>query len=98
MSDEDHPEPDHIHVEGECPTGGLHAVAMKNGRVMGAGHAQVAKDGQAMLPGQTLYHIDHDGKVVSAVRAPGVGPAKVSTPAFRNGWDRIFGDRPVGQA
>ena len=98
MSDNDHPEPDYIHVDGPCPTGGLHAIAMKDGRVMGMGHAQRAKDGQALLPGQTLYHTDHDGKVVSSVRAPGVGPAKVNTPAYRNGWDRIFGNTTVGQA
>ncbi len=26
------------------------------------------------------------------------GPAKVATPAYRTGWDNIFGNRTVGQA
>lgn len=98
MSNEDSPEPDYIHVEGSCPGGGFHAVAVKDGRVMGRGHAQHATDGQTLLPGQTLYHVDPTGKVVSSVRAPGSGPAKVSSPAYRKGWNRIFGTNTVGQA
>ena len=98
MSD-DEPDPEYIYVGGECTTeAGFHAVGTVGGRVVHRGHAHVAKDGQALLPGQVLYHIDPTGKVVSAIRASGTGPAKVSTPAYRQGWDRIFGNPTVGQA
>lgn len=30
--------------------------------------------------------------------ASGKGPAKVTTEAYRRGWDAIFGKRPAGQA
>lgn len=33
-----------------------------------------------------------------AAMASGSGPAKVSSPAFRAGWEAIFGTRTVGEA
>lgn len=96
---DDEPEPEYIHISDRCAAeGGLHAIATRDGRVLGMGHAQVAKDGQALLPGQTLYHVDPTGKVVSAIHASGAGPAKVTTSAYRQGWDHVFGNQTVGQA
>jgi hypothetical protein len=97
VSDDDI-DPEYIHVTDECSQG-VHAVATKDGRVLGATHAQRAREGQALLPGQVLYHIEPEtGKVMLVTRAPGSGPAKVSSPSYRDGWDRIFGNKTVGQA
>jgi len=38
-------------------------------------------------------------KIASAVREEANGPAQVATPAYRNGWENVFGQKmPIGQA
>lgn len=60
------------------------------------------KDGQPLSDGAVLCE-KQDGspfyRVVGTVSDGRRGPAKVSTPEYRRGWDEIFGKRqPVGQA
>lgn len=94
-------QPKYIHHH-ECgEDGDVHAIGVfEDGSVADMGHGRYVKDGQAMLPGETFYHVDREtGRVMSATRAPGSGPAKVSSPAYRDGWDRIFSNKKtVGQA
>jgi len=73
------------------------------------GFVHPVKDGQA-LNGAELVSLDHieenrfavttiygKPKPCQATTTP--GPAKVTSPAFRSGWDRIFGKKQeVGQA
>jgi hypothetical protein len=52
-------------------------------------------DGSGWRPVETLYSSGETG----ARKAGGDGPAQVATPAYRDGYDRIFGKKAVvGQA
>lgn len=63
------------------------------------------KDGTSLTPGSELIDIEeHDGRYMAKTLykvplAGGDGPAQVATPAYRDGYDRIFGGkRSVGLA
>jgi hypothetical protein len=64
------------------------------------------KDGAAIPPGAEVVDVDakSDGpwrKAKTLYRVPlaaGDGPAQVATPAYRSGYDRIFGKKEVGLA
>ncbi len=61
------------------------------------------KDGQALPPGREVLCIEPlEGdlhKVTSLYGAKELsGPAQVATPAYRSGYDRIFGKAEVGLA
>jgi len=58
------------------------------------------KEGQSIPEGAELVHVgaeDDDGwrDVTSIYKS---GPAQVATPAYRDGWSRIFGKQKVGSA
>jgi hypothetical protein len=68
-----------------------------------------AKEGRPINSGGELVQLTHiDGdrfKVESLYGEPShseecscPGPSKVATEAYRSGWDRIFGNKEVGQA
>lgn len=66
------------------------------------------KEGQHVGDAGSLWYCDSEGKATRVMGAGGVvpsrppgasGPAQVATPAYRAGWDAIFGKKPaVGQA
>src|SRR5580692_6001817 len=71
------------------------------------GMARIAGPGEPPSSENSLFLTHQEGglfKVQPMVRGGSdtgttKGPAKVSTPAFREGWDNIFGKKtPVGQA
>ena len=61
-----------------------------------------AREGENMAEGG-FFSLEPNGdrgdfKVTPICTQAAKGPAKVSTPAYRDGWDSIFGKRPVGEA
>lgn len=71
-----------------------------------------AKDGVALASGETLHHFNSQDGTLEEVYSHGHaplddvqstapetrdGPAQVATPAYRSGWDNIFG-KPKGNA
>jgi hypothetical protein len=61
------------------------------------------QDGAPVRPGAELANVSaesRDGwrKLTSLYKAAGDGPAQVATPAYREGYDRIFGKQKVGLA
>jgi hypothetical protein len=71
------------------PDGEVREVAVK-----------IAEEGVPVSPSGELAYIDegsNDGwhKLISLYKS---GPAQVSTPAYRDGYDRIFGKQKVGVA
>ncbi len=74
-------------------TGGnrcLHAVPLKSGETVRLGEVAATvvptEDGQFEI--ETM-----DGSPF-----PTSGPAQVATKSYRDGWDRVFGDKPSGPA
>jgi hypothetical protein len=66
------------------------------------GFVRPVKDGQP-INGAEMVSLDHiEGTrfaVTTVYNATSPGPPKVNTPAYRDGWDRIFGPtQEVGQA
>lgn len=63
------------------------------------GTLTIMQDGQAAPPDATLVSLKRrdDGRY-DVQELHRTGPAKVSSDAFRSGWDRIFGNKTVGQA
>lgn len=70
--------------------------------------ARIAKEGED-LTGSRVFFGHPVGNVVHIVdeldlrggqpaTTLNTGPAQVATDEYRNGWDRIFGECPVGQA
>lgn len=87
MSDEERPF-DSLHEAGECPEGGVHMIASKDGRPVGMTHMERLEEGRPIPPGRTVYYTDDDGHIVDTFR---YGPAQVASPRYRDGWDAVFG-------
>jgi hypothetical protein len=62
------------------------------------------KDGATLAPGSEVIDIEpRDGRYMAKTiyKVPltgGDGPAQVATPAYRDGWSRVFGKKEVGLA
>ncbi len=103
MSDDDKPGlpygADTLLPLGPCGDSGReHVVAMAEGRPVAMTHFQRVEEGKPLPADADLYWVDsRTGKVVDSMRV-GNGPARVSTPAYREGWDAIFGNKERGQA
>ncbi len=53
----------------------------------------------ALAPeGQAVHLTPRGGDLYEVTEVTHSGPAQVSSDAYRNGWDRIFGSKTVGQA
>lgn len=63
-----------------------------------AGVIRQVKDGES-LP-EDSFHVEQiEGNRYKYTKVERPGPARVTTPAYRDGWDRIFGGKQaVGQA
>lgn len=90
---------DQILVTDPCPsTGKRHGVAMKNGHPVAGLHMDEVQEGESMVDGHDYYWVDRrTGRLTGAMRM-GKGPAKVTTDAYREGWDTIFGNNERGEA
>lgn len=74
-------------------------LAMHHGGDHSVGLSVLRKpvEGKALAPGQRFMRRQPDGRYVPI--APRQGPAQVATPAYRDGWEGVFGaKRAVGQA
>ncbi len=62
------------------------------------------KDGTSLVPGSEIVDIEEQGgrymakTLYKVPLAGGDGPAQVATPAYRDGWNRVFGKKEVGLA
>lgn len=92
---------DKIWIGPQDETGQHRAVRDLGDGELQAAHFRVAKNGETVPPGSELVFLDpkqgNDGgyEVVASYKN---GPAQVSTPAYRDGYDRIFGKQKTGLA
>lgn len=101
--------------EDECDAGGgdfiVPAPVVIGGRqlafrhredhVMEVGTIGPVEDGIPLPDDARMVEQGQDGRLhlTSTVGEMKKGPAKVSSPSYRSGWDRVFGSKPtVGQA
>ena len=81
--------------------GGTIVAAVKDEKVVGMGMARLAEDGKPFSPDADYYVRTEGGRVVEAVKLKGGEgrPAQVSTPVYRDNYERIFGGKQErGQA
>lgn len=77
------------------------AVRDRGDGILESAHFRVAKDGEATPPGAELVILrpeqgaDGGYEVAACYKS---GPAQVATPAYREGYDRIFGKQKIGLA
>lgn len=79
---------------------GRGAAIRRSNKGFGFGTFVETKEGQPIPEGTELIHVgaeDDDGwrDVTSIYKS---GSAQVATPAYRDGYDRIFGKQKVGEA
>jgi hypothetical protein len=79
------------------------AVIRRRDGAVGSGVLMKVEDGQPIPEGSELIHVgaaDDEGwhDVTSLYTHERGGPAQVATPAYRDGYDRIFGKQKVGLA
>lgn len=69
-----------------------------------SGVMKTAKDGQPVNGSEMVHLTQIEGNrygvesIYDASKPDRVGPSKVVSKKYRDGWDRIFGDKTVGQA
>lgn len=94
MSDSDKPAlpygADTLIPIGGCSDGREHVLALKDGVPVAATHVRRVTDGQPLPDGELFWVDSNTGRVVDSMRI-GNGPAQVATPAYRQGWDAVFG-------
>lgn len=79
--------------------GASHAVLVADdGEVVSVGNTREAASGEALRPGEDMLFVDADGYVVDRIEGPRAGPPMVTTPAYRTGWDAVFGKRTTDAA
>lgn len=82
-----------------APDGSCVCLRHTDEHQVGLGVMRPIEDGKPVLNGEvvSLQRIEGDRYAVTTLYH--AGPSKVSTPAYRDGWDRIFGkEQEVGQA
>lgn len=82
---------DHIEDLGPCSQGSRHVLMRKDGQPVRVGHARKIPDGAPLPPGKNVCFTDDDGHIIHRMKVE--GPAQVATPAYRSGWDQIFGTK-----
>jgi hypothetical protein len=87
---------------GAQPDGSVAGVRRRDGNIVGYGVLTPLREGQPLAPGSEIVRVEeyeedgwHDIETVYRVSD---GPAQVATPAYRAGYDRIFGKKEVGLA
>lgn len=86
------PVDDHIRlIESIAP--GKCIVERRRGDEVTVGVASTPEDGKPLAPGSELVHVENPNtevwqRITVIFKA---GPAQVATPAYREGYDRIFG-------
>lgn len=78
-------------------------VRRREGKIIGTGILAPVKDGAPIAPGAELVSVDelesegwHD--IETLYKNDTGGPPQVATPAYRMGYDRIWGKKEVGLA
>jgi hypothetical protein len=81
-----------------CQHGYAPIVRYRNGTVRDVGFIMPAREGVPVPAGAELVNLRRreDGAYDCTTLVK--GPPQVSTPAYREGWDSIFGKREVAQA
>jgi len=86
---------------GPCLGNGRHAALVEKDGQEHETTVKFAKEGESVAPGQSLVQLgasDNEGWHEGTVLFHN-GPAQVATPAYRDGYDRIFGKKTeVGMA
>lgn len=83
-------------ANGEIP-----CIRHKADHTVQLGRVQLLEDGKPIDPNAEIVTLEHisggDYRITDSTESK--GPAKVSSNAYRHGWDAIFGKKqPVGQA
>ena len=95
------PSSDTVLLGPETPSGHVPFIR-QHGDTLSGGLARVVEDGEPIWTSEELLaleRIEGDVYKASTIYAP-KGPSKVTSNAYRNGWDTIFSQTkaPVGQA
>ena len=88
---------------GPTLSSGEQSMIRRRGEHLEVGLISRVVEGRPIREGAELVHIEgpeRDGwySAETLYRHPGGGPARVATPAYREGYDRIFGKQKVGLA
>lgn len=96
---------DVVLVHGRSEDGKTLAVVRKRGAELSAGLLTAAEEGKPvhgdllrLVPREDMPLVADVEVLHAAPRTDHDGPAKVSSPAYRKGWDAIFGDAPADEA
>ncbi len=94
---------DVAHVGPSLPDGSRPVIRHKTDGTDQIGMLVPMKDGQTLPPGAELVCTEPlEGDLVKMTSLHGggehKGPAKAATPAYRTGYEAIFGKKTVGQA
>jgi chemotaxis response regulator CheB len=93
--------PDEIAIGPEISPGVYAALRRRNGEVQRV-LVRLAQDGKPIQPGSELVIVGDSScecghwRKLESVCGERSGPAQVTTPAYRDGYDRIFGKQKVG--
>lgn len=83
----------------DCANGKLiMQLENKNGEPISLGECAPLEDGKPISPGATeIFQVEHTSQpgLYDIVSRTKIGPAMVSTPAYRAGYDAIFGSKDV---
>jgi len=108
MANEKHDD-DHVHLGPRVGEDGVAFVRCHPDGTTHAGVLRPAKEGEPLYDGAIRLEHRGPGPVYNVIdeykrETPQQcceersGPAKVTTDAYRNGWDNLFGNQTVGQA
>jgi hypothetical protein len=97
MSDDT--KPDKLYMGGSCPVHGTAPVLRVRDDGFDVGMLHPLRDGQPIPPGGELVELKRCADGSYDARTVEGGPAMVNSPAFKQGWDNIFGGKQeVGRA
>ena len=83
-------------AEHEIQMGTLHPLA--DGESIGTGSVLALEPGEQPGHFKVTDSYEAGGRPEAGAAATAKGPAKVNTPAYRSGWDALFGQKTVGVA
>ena len=93
---------DQAMVGSEIAPGVRHVVRRRGDGDLQLGHFHEVKEGQPIPPGAEVVLVGKPGddgwRDVESIYGGRSGPPQVATPEYREGYDRIFGNRKVGLA
>jgi len=98
VKDQDYDVTEMLHVTDPIDRRGGRLTVERIDEGFRTGYCVPPVDGQPIPRGAELCEMRQRSDGVWEKRVPRSGPAMVNSPAYRVGWDSIFGKQPVGEA